>query len=71
MFKMEENDDVERKQKQNHGEQHNGSEESSSQLLKHQNCQNIIQRQNENIQVTHARKAIYAVTQVAYCMSMG
>ncbi|XP_058754347.1 kinesin-like protein KIN-14I isoform X1 [Vicia villosa] len=37
------NDDVD-------GVKHNGSEESSSQLLKHQNCQNIIQRQNENIQ---------------------
>ncbi|KAL5068788.1 hypothetical protein RYX36_019675 [Vicia faba] len=31
-------------------EENDGSEESSSQLLKHQNCQNIIQRQNENIQ---------------------
>lgn len=68
---MEENDDVELKQKQNDGVKYNGSEESSSQLLKYQNCQIIIQRQNENIQVTRARKAIYAVTQVVYCMSVG
>ncbi|KAI5398613.1 hypothetical protein KIW84_064108, partial [Lathyrus oleraceus] len=47
---MEENDDVELKQKQNDGVKYNGSEESSSQLLKYQNCQIIIQRQNENIQ---------------------
>lgn len=67
LFKMEENDDVELKQKKNNNAMYNRDEKSNSQLLRQQN---IIQRQSENIQVTHAFSAIYSITQVAHSMSV-
>jgi hypothetical protein len=54
---MEENEDV----------KYHDDEKSSITLLKQQN---IIQRQHENIQVTHACSAIYAMTQVAHCIRL-
>jgi len=64
---MEENDDVELKQKKNNNVKYNSDEKSNSQLLRQQN---IIQRQSENIQVTHAFPAICSISQVSNSMSV-
>ena len=59
---MDENDDVELKQKQNHD---GGSEDkSSSQILKQQN---IIQRQNENIQ--ELKMIVHQTKEEMHCLS--